>query len=148
MWIALLWFCLGAAVIGGIVGQIKEKGTRDAEGAWFGWGLATGVFALGISIILCLLSGLFAQPIEAGEVRVKEVKTYTVAEKSRMDIDGTLEFTYVDEAGTLQHFNKWIDDIEFQGESRKTVEVTDFQYVKSNILPWDIISDGRSAVVK
>lgn len=148
MWIVLLWLCSATAVVFGIVGQIKEKGTRDEEGAWFGWGLASGLMALVVSFFVCLIVGLFAQGIEDGEKQVKSVTTYTIAEKSRLAVDGTLEFTYVGDDGTLQEFDKWVDDTQFQGNSRKTVEVTDFQYVKSNILPWDIITPGRTAVVK
>jgi hypothetical protein len=142
----LLWAVIIGTGIGFIVGLVKEK--KD-PGAWFGYGAVVAVFGSVLSVFALLIVGLMAQPIEAGEKRVKEVTTYTVADKSDMEVNGSsLEFTYVDEHDTLQHYDGWADEIDFQGDKRKTVEITEFQWIKSNILPWDIISDGRSAVIK
>lgn len=142
-----MWFVLAAAVIGGIVGHFKEK----EEGAWFGWGLAFGIIGVVINSILSLLIGLFVytNADSIGEKTEEKTTTYTVSNQSGLSMDGKyLEFFYLDDQKKLKEFSGYMDEVQFEGNKRDTVEVTRVRYTVKGVLPWDIHSTGDRAVVR
>lgn len=151
----LIYLSIAAAVVTGVVGQIKENASLkqdkrwDAQGAWFGWGLAGLLGGLLVTVILSALVGFVTWASHLGSERVIGSTTYKVAENSRIETYYTdLEFTYVDETGHLKEYDGWVNSVKFEGTKYKTVEIIDVQIVAENILPWEIINERKLAVVK
>lgn len=143
-WLIMVWIVGIATFVGFVVGLTKQK---EDPGAWLGYAIAPLIMGTGLGLIVCLIGSVFLMG-EWGEKRDINIETFKVAENSRMDSEGrTLEFTYLDSNGRLQQYEKWMDRVSFEG-GRDTVTVETYTWVKPGIMPWDVTTAGREAVVK
>lgn len=111
--------------------------------------------AIGSGILGCVIGGIIIGAAcsiassQEGTAVPGNIETYKIAGKSQMKIDNEyLEFTYEDAAGTLQHFDEKVDEVRYEGSKREVVEIQTIDYTVRGLMPWDITSQGFTAVIK
>lgn len=140
----MFWIIIALIItLSTIVYFAEGKGDDGIAGA-IGCAVVTSIIGGVIILIACgTASG------QEGTAVPGNVETYKIAEKSQMKIDNEyLEFTYEDAAGTLQHFDEKVDEVRYEGSKRDVVEIQTIEYTVRGLMPWDITSQGYTAVIK